>query len=239
MVADKTDLNKKNKNSIDKDEGLQLLMFLDEKYSKEKAASLVQIYADNQEYSVQLKKLEKSSKALYGKTLAAYLRDLNIIGRRKSTSQKVKAEDAKRYEQAYALWEISCSVIDAERENELQKRFEEKKNEMERDIISKRNKIVKAANDKITENSIKKKVAEATLSTLFFFRFRAKREQRAIMEASEAAISEAKQVIKNAEAAYEAEMAEVSARLSVIRSQIKIIVASGMPYPPEPVAAEE
>ena len=140
----------------------------------------------------------------------------------------------KKYTEDYAAWEKECSDIKVKRANEVSKRILEHKNSLEAVVMQKRDSAIKSANDKKTEYTKRKSNAEATLSSLGFFKFKDKKVQKANIETAIAMIEEAETEIRYTETTYDTEISRIASKISSMKEQIVQEVEKEIPFPEEP-----
>jgi len=133
-----------------------IIKFLQEKYGGEnKASSLTEIYADNEEYAPKIKAMGRKAKELFGTTLAQYLKQIGVIGNKARSAEeeelseeekKRRAEEEKRVEEERKAEEEFRRKAEEERKVE-----EEKKRKAEEEKRLEEERIRKAEEEKKAE----------------------------------------------------------------------------------------
>lgn len=141
----------------------------------------------------------------------------------------------KRYEEEYTAWILRCNKRIAEREEEFKRRLRDKQFELESAAEFKRSEAIEAALNSMIEHQKKLVEAQKILNSLWFFRFIAKRRQKAKILKAEAGIAEAKENIMRAKDIYQNEIMEIDSKVKEAEGEIRLSVERDYPMPVEPV----
>jgi len=141
----------------------------------------------------------------------------------------------KRYEEEYTAWILRCNKRIAEREEEFKRRLRDKQFELESAAEFKRSEAIEAALQSMIEHQKKLVEAQKILNSLWFFRFIAKRKQKARILKAEAGIAEAKENIMRAKDIYQNEIMEIDSKVKEAEGEIRLSVERDYPMPVEPV----
>lgn len=156
--------------------------------------------------------------------------------RKAEEERKHKEQEAilKKYEEAHAAWDKECASVSVKRADTVAQRLAAEKARLEAKAKSRYEAAMKSANDKKAEQAGKKTDAESALASLGFFKFRAKKIQRANIAAAAAGTTAAEADLKKAEESYKSEMAGIASKLSAMKNRITSEVEKEIPLPKEP-----
>ncbi|MBR5179922.1 MAG: hypothetical protein IKW90_14135 [Lachnospiraceae bacterium] len=117
----KTEAENENRNEYE-----ALVDLLLDKYRKNKAGSLTEIYADNPKYVGKIKAMGRKSKDLFGTTLAQYLKQVGVIGKNPK-ADIIEEEELEAEERRAAFEEERRAEEEFRRRAEEERRLEEER----------------------------------------------------------------------------------------------------------------
>lgn len=185
--------------------------------------------------AAEINKVEKAEAAARRKRREEERKKTEEARKKAEAEAKAKREEAlRKYNEEYKNWEAECEAIRAKRAAYVDEKIAAEKKALEDDAARKKDDAVLRANATIKSETGRKQTAESTLASLGVFKLGEKKNQKAIIEEAAKKISDAKDALISAEAAYKSEIAAADKAANNKTITFRNAAAKEYPMPDEP-----
>lgn len=179
--------------------------------------------------------VDRSKKEVQKPAQAKVITDTETKAKAEAEKKKKQEEAMADYNLKYAQWQKNCKEVEKNREKMISKLCEEEKKKFIANAEKDHAHQAKYLGKKIEGLEKEKTSAEAKLSSLGFFKFREKSEQRAVISQLNDKLAEANDALSENEETYQTALSNADEAVEQKRENFKTRATQKYPMPNKPV----